>query len=152
MARVIAEADYRMKLIGIDKVDAGPNIPSFFDLLPLNLQQNPPAMDALRFKSTTSVDTRCLWCENQCQRTFVDVRVPGGPGRPQSKIPLRAGWDRIIVNNACPKGLIEDPKEVKRINERIESGNNAYPLTPPSSTWPLPSGVVPLPVCLQQLV
>lgn len=56
VARVIAEADYRMKLIGIDKVDAGPNIPSFFDLLPLNLQQNPPAMDALRWWLTMKYD------------------------------------------------------------------------------------------------
>jgi hypothetical protein len=32
-ARVIVEADYRMKLIGIDKLDGG-DIPSYFDLLP----------------------------------------------------------------------------------------------------------------------
>lgn len=49
VARVIAEADYRMKLIGVDKLDAGPDIPSFFDLLPLNLQQNPPPLSALRW-------------------------------------------------------------------------------------------------------
>ncbi len=85
------------------------------------------AMEALRFKSTTSADTQCRWCENQCQRTFVDVRVPGGPGRPRSKVPLQPGWDRIIVNNSCPKGLIEDPKEVKQVNEDIECGNGAYP-------------------------
>jgi predicted CoA-substrate-specific enzyme activase len=85
------------------------------------------AMERLRFKTTTSADTRCRWCENRCQRTFVDVRVPRGPGRPHSKIPLQAGWDRIIVNNSCPKGLIEDPKAVKRVNESIDSGNEAYP-------------------------
>jgi len=33
VARVIVEADYRMKLIGIDKLDEGYHIPSFFDLL-----------------------------------------------------------------------------------------------------------------------
>ncbi len=85
------------------------------------------AMEKLQFKSTTSAETQCMWCENQCQRTFVDVRVPGGPGRPQSKIPLPEGWDRIIVNNSCPKGLIEDAKEVKQTNESIEFGNEAYP-------------------------
>jgi predicted CoA-substrate-specific enzyme activase len=85
------------------------------------------AMENLRHKSTTSAETRCLWCENHCQRTFVDVRVPDGPGRPHSKIPLQAGWERIIVNNSCPKGLVEDPREVKRVNESIECENDAYP-------------------------
>jgi hypothetical protein len=49
VARIIVEADYRMKLIGIDKLDAGKSIPSYFDLLPLNLQKDPPAMEALRW-------------------------------------------------------------------------------------------------------
>ena len=42
VARVIVEADYRMKLIGIDKLDAVAGIDSIFDLLPHSLQQNPP--------------------------------------------------------------------------------------------------------------
>lgn len=49
VARVIVEADYRMKLIGIDKLDAGKEIPSYFDLLPKGLQKNPPATEALRW-------------------------------------------------------------------------------------------------------
>ncbi len=49
VARVLVEADYRMKLIGIDRLDAGPNIPSYFDLLTLDLQKNPPPMDPLRW-------------------------------------------------------------------------------------------------------
>ena len=49
VARVIVEADYRMKLIGIDKLDAGKSIPSYFDLLPMSQQKNPPPMDALRW-------------------------------------------------------------------------------------------------------
>lgn len=49
VARVIVEADYRMKLIGIDKLDAGKKIPSYFDLLPTAMQKNPPAMEALRW-------------------------------------------------------------------------------------------------------
>lgn len=56
VARVIAEADYRMKLIGIDKLDAGPEIPSFFDLLEQAGEQNPPAMDALRWWLTMKYD------------------------------------------------------------------------------------------------
>jgi hypothetical protein len=56
VARVIVEADYRMKLIGIDKLDAGKAIPSYFDLLPLGLQKNPPAMEALRWWLTMKYD------------------------------------------------------------------------------------------------
>jgi len=56
VARVIAEADYRMKLIGVDKLDAGDQIPSFFDLLEQVGQQNPPAMDALRWWLTMKYD------------------------------------------------------------------------------------------------
>ncbi len=57
VARVILEADYRMKLIGIDKLDAGPNIPSYFDLLtPQSIQQNPPKLDALRWWMTMKYD------------------------------------------------------------------------------------------------
>jgi hypothetical protein len=57
VARVILEADYRMKLIGIDKLDAGPNIPSYFDLLsPQDIQQNPPQLLALRWWMTMKYD------------------------------------------------------------------------------------------------
>src|SRR4029079_6422996 len=33
VAQVLVEADYRMKLIGVAKLDAGKNIPNYFDLL-----------------------------------------------------------------------------------------------------------------------
>lgn len=56
VARVIVEADYRMKLIGIDKLDAGQSIPSYFDLLPLDVQKNPPPMEALRWWLTMQYD------------------------------------------------------------------------------------------------
>jgi hypothetical protein len=56
VARVIVEADYRMKLIGIDKLDAGKDIPSYFDLLPHDLQKNPAPMEALRWWLTMKYD------------------------------------------------------------------------------------------------
>jgi hypothetical protein len=56
VARVIVEADYRLKLIGIDKLDVGKAVPSYFDLLPLNLQKDPPAMEALRWWLTMKYD------------------------------------------------------------------------------------------------
>lgn len=49
VARVIVEADYRMKLIGIDKLDAGKEIPSYFDLLPPAEQKAASNLDALRW-------------------------------------------------------------------------------------------------------
>lgn len=57
VARVIVEADYRMKLIGIDKLNAGKEIPSYFDLLPMSQQKNPPTMDALRWWLTMQFDS-----------------------------------------------------------------------------------------------
>jgi hypothetical protein len=56
VARVIVEADYRMKLIGIDKLDAGKDVPSYFDLLPHDLQKNPAPMEALRWWLTMKYD------------------------------------------------------------------------------------------------
>ena len=56
VARVIVEADYRMKLIGIDKLDAGKEIPSYFDLLPVAQQKNVQTMDALRWWLTMKYD------------------------------------------------------------------------------------------------
>ena len=56
VARVIVEADYRMKLIGIDKLDAGKDVPSYFDLLPVAQQKNVQTMDALRWWLTMKYD------------------------------------------------------------------------------------------------
>ncbi len=56
VARVLVEADYRMKLIGIDKLDAGKEIPSYFDLLSASQQRNPPNMEALRWWLTMQFD------------------------------------------------------------------------------------------------
>ncbi len=55
-ARVIVEADYRMKLIGIDKLDGGQEVPSYFDLLALAQQKSVPTMDALRWWLTMKYD------------------------------------------------------------------------------------------------
>ena len=57
VARVMLEADYRMKLIGIGRLDGGSEIPSYFDLLtPQSIQENPPQLDALRWWLTMKYD------------------------------------------------------------------------------------------------
>ena len=55
VARVIAEADYRMKLIGIDKVQGG-GIQSYFDLLGASGNTAGVPMKALRWWLTTDYD------------------------------------------------------------------------------------------------
>jgi hypothetical protein len=84
-------------------------------------------LENLIYRSTTSAATRCAWCENHCQRTFIDVEMPGAPGNPASKVPLPPGWERVIVNNSCPKGLIEDAHEVKAVKDEIERIKHAHP-------------------------
>ena len=69
----------------------------------------------------------CHWCPVSCQRSFIDVALEGGQGRPWSKVPVEQGWERVIVNNSCPKGLVEDLNEMKAIKAGIEKTKNAFP-------------------------
>lgn len=57
VARVLIEADYRMKLIGIGKLDAGDNIPSYFDLLAQQDSQSAQNLEALRWWLTMKYDS-----------------------------------------------------------------------------------------------
>jgi predicted CoA-substrate-specific enzyme activase len=84
-------------------------------------------IEKLSYRTTTSLDTVCKWCPVNCQRSFIDVELPGGKGRPWSKVPLPEGWERVIVNNSCPKGLVEDANEMRVIKEEMERTKNAYP-------------------------
>jgi len=84
-------------------------------------------VEGLSYKTTTSVDTVCHWCPVNCQRSFIDVQLVGGKGRPWSKVPVSEGWERVVVNNSCPKGLVEDVSEMKVIRTGIEKTKDAYP-------------------------
>lgn len=59
VARTIIEADYRMKLIGIDKLQEA-QIPSYFDLLTNEDKQGPQSLDALRWWLTMNYDSVLL--------------------------------------------------------------------------------------------
>jgi len=85
------------------------------------------AIARLTYKTATSVDTVCHWCPVTCQRSFIDVELDGGKGREWSKVPLEKGWERVIVNNSCPKGLVEDLNEMKVIRIGMEKTKNAFP-------------------------
>jgi predicted CoA-substrate-specific enzyme activase len=84
-------------------------------------------IDTLTYNTTTTKETVCNWCPVNCQRSFIDVALPGGQGREWSKVPVSLGWERVIVNNSCPKGLVEDLNEMKVIKAGIEKTKNAFP-------------------------
>jgi hypothetical protein len=57
VARVIVEADYRMKLIGVGKLSAGPHVPDYFDLLSKHPEVATGSLDALRWWLTMHYDS-----------------------------------------------------------------------------------------------
>lgn len=57
VARVIVEADYRMKMIGIGRIEGGKDLPSYFDLLPLAQPKEVPDMDGLRWWLTMKYES-----------------------------------------------------------------------------------------------
>lgn len=85
------------------------------------------AIERLSYRSTTNENTTCNWCSCACKRTFIDVALPDGKGRPWSKIPVGQGFERVISGNACPKGLVEDANELRAVKARIEELKHAYP-------------------------
>jgi predicted CoA-substrate-specific enzyme activase len=86
-------------------------------------------IEALEYTSTTNEYTTCTWCPVSCKRTFIDVRLPNGMGRPWSKVPLASGWERVISGNSCPKGLLEDANEMRIVKKNLESARDAHPNT-----------------------
>jgi predicted CoA-substrate-specific enzyme activase len=84
-------------------------------------------IENLEYTSTTNEDTSCQWCQTNCQRAFVDVRIPEGKGRPWSKLPLAEGWERVITGNSCPKGLVEDVRELRAVKTQLEEEKRAHP-------------------------
>ncbi len=84
-------------------------------------------IESLEYASTTNEHTTCHWCPVNCKRTFIDVRLPDGQGRPWSKVPLASGWERVISGNSCPKGLLEDANEMKVVKQTLEEARRAFP-------------------------
>lgn len=84
-------------------------------------------IEALDYTSSTSELTTCNWCSVNCRRTFIDVRLPGSRGREWSKVPLAAGWVRVISGNTCPKGLLEDASEMRVVMSELEEVKRVYP-------------------------
>jgi hypothetical protein len=85
------------------------------------------AIEALEYTSTTNEQTICNWCTVNCRRTFIDVRIASGRGRTWSKVPLAAGWERVISGNTCPKGLLEDANEMRVVMNQLDEVKRAHP-------------------------
>jgi hypothetical protein len=85
------------------------------------------AVAALAYRAVTSAETTCRWCPVSCRRTFIDVALPGAPGRPWSRVPLPQGRERIITNHSCPKGLVEDVEELRVVKAQMERTRSAHP-------------------------
>jgi predicted CoA-substrate-specific enzyme activase len=104
-------------LLAIDRIEK--EVPSSF--------RGFEAIEALDYKSTTNDDTTCRWCAVNCKRTFIDVLLPDGQGRPWSKVPLAEGWARVIAGNSCPKGLVENADEMRVVKAKLEEAKRAHP-------------------------
>lgn len=85
------------------------------------------SIESLTYRATANEQTVCRWCTVNCKRAFIDVHLPGAPGRPWSKLPLDAGWERVISGNSCPKGLVEDVTEMREVKSRLEEIKRVYP-------------------------
>jgi len=99
------------------------------------------AIQEISYATTTSEDTRCFFCKNECLRSFIDVETNGGAVREQgdvntelvavgsqkSKVPLAAGARRLIVNNSCEKGLVEDVEAMREIKKGLDAKLKAAP-------------------------
>jgi predicted CoA-substrate-specific enzyme activase len=99
------------------------------------------AVQTISYTATTSEDTRCHFCKNECLRTFIDVEASkvlkreqgevdtasATAGARKSKVPLLPGARRLIVNNSCEKGLVEDVESMREIKKELDARLKAAP-------------------------
>jgi len=90
------------------------------------------AVPEITYVTHRNEDTRCYFCKNKCLRTFIDVKLMAGVpienlGSKTSKIPIAPGTKRLIVNNSCDKGLVEDVNAMRDIKKGMDSIKEANP-------------------------
>lgn len=102
VARVLVEADYRMKLVGIGLESGTVNVPSYLDMIQVKAGQAPPALDVLRWWFTMNYDAV------QCDKSRESF-----------------GWRGQGVRVQCENELLDD--EGKRIHtEQANQWNRAF--------------------------
>ena len=90
------------------------------------------AVQEISYVTHRSEDTRCYFCKNKCLRTFIDVKLMPGVHvenlvSKTSKIPIAPNTKRLIVNNSCDKGLVEDVNAMREIKKGMDSVKEANP-------------------------
>lgn len=73
VAHVLVEADYKMKLIGLDLLDAGAEVPSYFDLLSQNREFVNGGVESLRWWLTMKYDA----VRHSADRDAFEIAGPG---------------------------------------------------------------------------
>lgn len=119
VARVLVEADYRMKLIGIDRLDGGAEVPSYFDLLGKSGGAGNASVDALRWWLTMQYDSLLhsedglAWqfagngvrCESENQFvTSQGQHLPTGKAEPTNRLfaeRFTAGYSQLAERDAA---------------------------------------------------
>ncbi|HET6349667.1 MAG TPA: BadF/BadG/BcrA/BcrD ATPase family protein [Candidatus Krumholzibacteria bacterium] len=99
------------------------------------------SVQTISYTTHTSEDTRCHFCKNECLRTFIDVEASctikrdqgeadtasATAGARKSKVSLAPGARRLIVNNSCEKGLVEDVESMREIKKDLDARLKAAP-------------------------
>ena len=88
------------------------------------------AVQKIQYRSTRNDETRCNFCKNSCQRTFLDVLSgleDGNVHLPvQTKVELRPEEQRIIIAG-CEKGAVEDVATMRGIQAQLDEVKAANP-------------------------
>ncbi len=90
------------------------------------------AVKLISYVTHRGEDTRCYFCKNKCLRTFIDVKLMPGVTvenlvSKTSKIPIGPGIKRLIVNNSCDKGLVEDVNAMREIKKGMDAMKESSP-------------------------
>jgi activator of 2-hydroxyglutaryl-CoA dehydratase/predicted nucleotide-binding protein (sugar kinase/HSP70/actin superfamily) len=85
--------------------------------------------DRVSFEARSGEDTRCHFCTNECQRTFINVHIGASPGSsvpPEEPAKHRAA-DRRFVVAACEKGAAEDLAHMRDIKAAVDAVKASTP-------------------------
>jgi hypothetical protein len=97
VARVLVAADYRMKLIGIGKLEGGKEIPSIFELLPRFPKHQSMPLDALRWWLTMNYDSIL----HSPDRQVYEIRGSSVQVKSADQF-VKADGTRVEANQASP--------------------------------------------------
>ena len=85
------------------------------------------ALESLTYHTARDERTRCSFCANRCERTFLEVRSTGKIGADAGRLsPFLPLTRRIILAN-CEKGRAANIEDLREISRRIEATKDANP-------------------------